>query len=210
MRRSKPLFAIATGVALFSLAACGGSGSDDGDTPTNDRTFKGTEETIAKDAERQGPAPEVDGAATGGTITVYLPSDPGPTDLDPTGGWSVTGNSIQQALVNRSLTQYARDNESGEMILVPDLAEDLGTPNDDFTEWTFTIRDDATWETGDRSPRKRSPSALPARWTPSSSRPAPVRSTRRTSSRARTSTPAPTPTRARSGTASRSTTTPAP
>ena len=149
MRRSKPLFAIATGVALFSLAACGGSGSDDGDTPTNDRTFKGTEETIAKDAERQGPAPEVDGAATGGTITVYLPSDPGPTDLDPTGGWSVTGNSIQQALVNRSLTQYARDNESGEMILVPDLAEDLGTPNDDFTEWTFTIRDDATWETGD-------------------------------------------------------------
>ena len=34
------------------------------------------------------------------------------------------------------------------MILVPDLATDLGTPNEDFTEWTFTIRDDATWEDG--------------------------------------------------------------
>ena len=33
-------------------------------------------------------------------------------------------------------------------MLVPDLATDLGTANDDFTEWTFTIRDDATWEDG--------------------------------------------------------------
>ena len=76
------------------------------------------------------------------------PDDPGPEDLDPTNGWSVTGNSIQQALTHRSLTQYARDPETGEMVLVPDLAVDLGTPNEDFTEWTFTIRDDATWEDG--------------------------------------------------------------
>ncbi len=60
----------------------------------------------------------------------------------------MTGNSIQQALVNRSLTQY-RIGDDGEIVLVPDLATDLGTPNDDYTEWTFTIRDDATWETGD-------------------------------------------------------------
>ena len=30
---------------------------------------------------------------------------------------------------------------------VPVLADSF-TPNDDFTEWTFTIRDDATWEDG--------------------------------------------------------------
>ncbi len=61
----------------------------------------------------------------------------------------MTGNSIQQALTNRSLTQFARDPETGKMLLVPDLAVDLGTPNKDFTEWTFQLRDDATWETGD-------------------------------------------------------------
>ena len=95
------------------------------------------------------PAAEIEGATEGGTITVHLPGDPGPTDLDPTNGWSVTGNSIQQALTSRSLTQYAKDPETGTMELVPDLATDLGTPNEDFTEWTFTIRDDATWENGE-------------------------------------------------------------
>jgi peptide/nickel transport system substrate-binding protein len=68
--------------------------------------------------------------------------------MDPTDGWSVTGNSIQQALTSRSLTQYSRDPKTGEMTLVPDLATDLGTPNEDFTEWKFTIRDDAKWEDG--------------------------------------------------------------
>lgn len=146
MRRSKPIAVIA-GAALFALAACGGSGDSGEDGENADGGFRDADTEIPKDAEAQGPAPEVEGASEGGTITVYLPSDPGPTDLDPTGGWSVTGNSIQQALVNRSLTQYRRDAD-GKMILVPDLATDLGQPNEDFTEWTFTIRDDATWEDG--------------------------------------------------------------
>ena len=146
MKRNKPLALVAT-AALLSLAACGGGSSDDGDGDSGtDRTF-GDQEGGTKDAERQGPAPEIDGAATGGTITVYLPGDPGPDTLDPTAGWSVTGNSIQQALTSRSLTQYARDDQ-GQPVLVPDLATDLGTPNEDYTEWTFTIRDDATWEDG--------------------------------------------------------------
>ena len=41
-------------------------------------------------------------------------------------------------LVTRSLTQYDYDPETRQMVLVPDLATDLGTPNDDFTEWKFT------------------------------------------------------------------------
>ena len=146
MRRTKPL-AVVAGAALFVLAACGGGGDDGDDGPGGDASFTAAAD-IAKDAERQGPAAEIEGAAAGGTITVYLPGDPGPDNIDPTNGWSVTGNSIQQALTSRSLTQYARG-EDGNMILVPDLATDLGTPNDDFTEWTFTLRDDATWENGD-------------------------------------------------------------
>jgi peptide/nickel transport system substrate-binding protein len=146
MRRTKPLAIVAT-AALLSLAACGGGGGDD-DSPSADNTFRNADTDIAKDPELQGPAEPIEGATEGGTVTVYVPDDPGPEDLDPTNGWSVTGNSIQQALTHRSLTQYKRT-EDGTMILVPDLAEDLGTPNDDFTEWTFTIREDATWETGD-------------------------------------------------------------
>ena len=146
MKRNKPL-ALVAGAALLTLAACGGGGSDEGSNGSgSEREYTG-QEGGTKDAERQGPAPEIDGAAQGGTITVLLPGDPGPDTLDPTGGWSVTGNSIQQALTHRSLTQYARD-ENGQPVLVPDLATDLGTPNDDYTEWTFTIRDDAKWEDG--------------------------------------------------------------
>jgi peptide/nickel transport system substrate-binding protein len=147
MKRNKPL-ALVAGAALLTLAACGGGSSDDGGSngSGSDREFGG-QEGGTKDAERQGPAADVEGATPGGTITVYLPGDPGPDSLDPTGGWSVTGNSIQQALTSRSLTQYVRD-EEGQPVLVPDLATDLGTPNEDFTEWTFTIREDATWEDG--------------------------------------------------------------
>jgi peptide/nickel transport system substrate-binding protein len=147
MKRNKPL-ALVAGAALLTLAACGGGGSDEGSTGSGTEREFGGQEGGTKDETRQGPAPEVEGAAEGGTVTVYLPGDPGPDTLDPTAGWSVTGNSIQQALTHRSLTQYARDPETGDPVLVPDLATDLGTANEDFTEWTFTIRDDAKWEDG--------------------------------------------------------------
>ncbi|MBL0747645.1 ABC transporter substrate-binding protein [Nocardioides baculatus] len=137
-------------VALLSLglAACSGdpAGVADAAAPPAPRTFH-KQVVGGKDARRQAPAAEVAGATSGGTITVYLPGAQGPDTLDPSGGWSVTGNSIQQALISRSLTQYA-PGPDGHPVLVPDLATDLGTHNDDFTEWTFTIRDDATWEDG--------------------------------------------------------------
>lgn len=139
--------AVLTVAALLVLAACSGAPVPDrpGHTGTP-RTYR-VLPAATKDPDRQGPAPEVAGAAEGGTITVHLPGAPGPDTLDPTGGWSVTGNAIQQALVSRSLTQYAQD-AAGRPVLVPDLATDLGRHNHDFTEWTFTIRDDATWEDG--------------------------------------------------------------
>ena len=147
MRRSKPL-AVVAGAAMFALAACGGGGSTESGSGGEERQF-GASDEITKNEGMAAPAAEIEGATKGGTITVQLPGDPGPTDLDPTNGWSVTGNSIQQALTSRSLTQYAKNPETGAMELVPDLATDLGTPNEDFTEWTFTIRDDATWENGE-------------------------------------------------------------
>jgi len=146
MRRSKPLAVVAV-AGMLTLAACGGS-SDSGNKGATDTASFGAQDAVAKDAKRQGPAPDVEGATTGGTITAYLPGDPGPNDIDPTGGWSVTGNSIMQDLAMRSLTQYAYDPASKTMVLVPDLATDLGTPNADFTEWTFTLKDGLKWEDG--------------------------------------------------------------
>ena len=156
MRGSRPLVVVLVASLLtltltLALAACSG-GPQEG--PTSDRpvpvpkagTYR-VQAATTKDAASTGPAPAVEDATSGGTITVYLPGAPGPDTLDPTGAWSVTGNAIQQALVSRSLTQYARGDD-GQPVLVPDLATDLGRPNDDFTEWTFTIRDDATWEDG--------------------------------------------------------------
>ena len=112
MRRSKPLAALA-GVALFALAACGGSGDDGGHRTGTRTTSSRRRNGFTKNPEAQGPAPEVEGATEGGTLTVYVPGDPGPTTLDPTEGWSVLGNSLQQAWMNRSLTQYLLNPETG-------------------------------------------------------------------------------------------------
>ncbi len=147
MLRKKSL-AVVAGFAMVTLAACGGSGGSGTSGGGDNGEFIDPESEFAQVNDAEGPAPEVEGAQTGGTITVLIPSDPGPEDLDPTNGWSVLGNSIQQALTNRSLTQYRRNPDSGDMELVPDLATDLGTPNEDFTEWTFTLKD-TKWETGD-------------------------------------------------------------
>ena len=136
------------GVVLLSLAAACSSGPEQDRPADRGPTSSFVPQAVgSKDPGRTGPAPAVPGASEGGTLTVYLPGTPGPDTLDPSGGWSAPANAIQQGLVSRSLTQYARGAD-GEPVLVPDLATDLGRHNDDFTEWTFTIRDDATWEDG--------------------------------------------------------------
>jgi len=147
MRRSKAVVAAVAGAALFTLAACGGGG-DEG--PSGNASFsEGAAGGTGKDATAVGPAPEVEGAQTGGTITIKTPDpDDGPTSLDPAGLWSVTDNAIAQDLLFRSLTTFRRDATSGEYILVPDLATDLGRPSDDFKTWTFTLKDGIKWEDG--------------------------------------------------------------
>ena len=148
MRRSKAMVATVAGAALFTLAACGGNGNE---TPSGNGSFtEGASAGKPKDATAQGPAPEVEGAQTGGDITVLLPDpDDGPTSLDPAGLWSVTDNAIAQDLLFRSLTTFRRDAASGAYTLVPDLATDLGTPSADFKTWTFTLKDGIKWENGE-------------------------------------------------------------
>ncbi len=149
MRRNKAFVAAASVAAItLGLAACGG-GSSDGDSPGANFT-EGASSSGDKIPDAEGPAPEVDGAKTGGEITVLAPDpDDGPTSLDPAGLWSVTDNGIAQDLLFRSLTQFRRDAETGQYVLVPDLATDLGRPSEDFKTWTFTIKEGLKWENGD-------------------------------------------------------------
>lgn len=146
MRSRRALRTASAGVAFLALAV-GGCSTTDGGPGRAPSPKQEPVTAVTKAHDLRGPAPEVDGAVEGGTITVHLPGDSGPETIDPTAGWARAGNSILQALTSRSLTQYSRD-EEGRPVLVPDLAVDLGRPNTDFTEWTFTIRDDATWEDG--------------------------------------------------------------
>lgn len=149
MRFKKPVVALST-AALLALAACGGGGGEE-DSGANGDTGVDTENLGntggGMDPERKGPV-EIEGAEEGGTVTV-LTNLGLTTSIDPSDLYYVDTNAIMTNLVTRSLTQYVYDEESGSMTLVPDLATDLGTPNKDFTEWKFTIRDGVKWENGD-------------------------------------------------------------
>jgi peptide/nickel transport system substrate-binding protein len=143
MRLKKPIIAVST-VGLMALAACGGS---DNGPSVSDNTFKtGGNAGQATDANRQPPAPEIEGAQKGGVV--HVNSVNGLNSMDPTEAYYINTGSILAGLVTRSLTQYVYDKDNDQMILIPDLATDLGTPNDDYTEWTFTIRDGVKYENG--------------------------------------------------------------
>ncbi len=138
-----PVVRIAAAIATSALvlAGCDSAGTDN--------KPPGTPQSVLEnglDPSRQGPAPELKGAHVGGVVTGL--SSIGLFTMDPTEAYTFEAVSILSGLVTRSLTQYAYDAERGAMVLVPDLATDLGTPNDDFTAWTYTIRAGVKFEDG--------------------------------------------------------------
>ncbi len=148
MRLKTPL-AVTLAAGMMALAACGGgSDSGNGNDNSNDIDTSNLGNTgDGQDATRKGPV-TIDGAEKGGTVTV-LTTTGLTTTLDPSEVYYTDTGAIMQDLVIRSLTQYVYDPDTKTMILVPDLATDLGTPNSDFTEWKFTIRDGVKYENGD-------------------------------------------------------------
>jgi peptide/nickel transport system substrate-binding protein len=148
-RRSLAVPAVA---AVLALAACGG-GDHRSPPPPGIGTGAG-----GFDPDRRAPAAPIKGAVRGGTVTVLTTAalghngpDQVPAEtMDPTGSYFPSTSSILSGLVTRSLTQYVYDPDSGSMVLVPDIATDLGTPNADFTRWTFTIRDGVRFEDGSK------------------------------------------------------------
>jgi peptide/nickel transport system substrate-binding protein len=144
MRLKTPLVAVSS-AGLLALAACGGTGSSSG--PTASGTFKGGDTGDQMDASAKGPV-TISGATKGGTVTVYTLTGLQYT-IDPSEAYYVDSSSILSGLMTRSLTQYKYDPSSKQMILVPDLATDLGQHNDNYTQWKFTIRPGVKWQNGD-------------------------------------------------------------
>jgi len=140
VRNTKPQ-AVAAGVAVLALAACGG-----GEQTSPDARLSGSAAGQAFDPDRAAPAAAIEGAVAGGNVTALSYFDLG--SMDPTEAYRTETVSILSGLVTRTLTQYVYDPATGSMVLVPDIATDTGTPNADFTEWSFTIRDGVRFEDG--------------------------------------------------------------
>jgi len=145
MRLKKPMIAVSA-VALLAAAACGGGG-DSGGGANESGTFKtGGLAGQAQDPSRTAPAPDIPGAQEGGTVKVI--SQFGLNTMDPSEAYYTNTSSILSGLVTRSLTQYVWDEEQQDMVLIPDLATDLGQHNANYTKWSFTLRDGIKYENG--------------------------------------------------------------
>ncbi|MFD9729222.1 ABC transporter substrate-binding protein [Streptomyces sp. NPDC059072] len=81
----------------------------------------------------------------GGTLTV-LNNEP-QEDFDPARLYTSGGGNVP-SLVFRTLTTRNRESGAAGTKVVPDLATDIGKPNADATEWTYTLKDGLKYEDG--------------------------------------------------------------
>ncbi|MGH8939945.1 MAG: ABC transporter substrate-binding protein, partial [Actinomycetes bacterium] len=110
------------------LAACGGGGGDDGGG--DDGGAAGGEPT------------------KGGTLT-FLTVAEEIDHLDPQRNYTGEDLAFAGAYITRTLTSYQMSTDDAEAnTIIPDLATDTGTPNEDATSWQFTLKDGVTFEDG--------------------------------------------------------------
>jgi peptide/nickel transport system substrate-binding protein len=115
--------AVAVSAAL-ALSACGSDGDDTG----------------GADA---GNAPQRGGTLT--LLTVQEELD----HLDPQRNYSGEDLAFASGFLQRTLTSYKFSPDGEEATtLVPDLATDTGTPNEDATSWSWTLKDGLRFEDG--------------------------------------------------------------
>ncbi|MFC9278760.1 ABC transporter substrate-binding protein [Streptomyces collinus] len=135
--------AIVVAFAAGSLVLTGCSenkGSDSGANSKKDQKEASVQSkavTYADAAGSTGPAKDVAGAKSGGTITVY--QEAGLSHLDP--GQTYVSDAGQVAnLLFRRLTQFQED-DKGNISVAGDLATDAGKSSDGGKTWTFTLKD---------------------------------------------------------------------
>lgn len=137
----KRFTAVAATAVLLAAAGCGspaGSGSNN-----NEGEIKESAQQKVTDPAAKGPAAPVKDAKEGGTLSVLASATP--STLDPTASYYTDSTSIEK-LYLRALTTY--DIRDGAPVLVPDLAEDLGTVSADKLTWTFKIKKNLKYHDG--------------------------------------------------------------
>lgn len=119
--------AVLASVAAMTLAACGGSSDDakdDGGTAASGEPTKG------------------------GTLTFLTLQDQF-THLDPQRNYTGEDLGFASGYLHRTLNSYKFSTDGTEATsLVADLATDTGTPNEDATSWSWTLKDGLKWEDG--------------------------------------------------------------
>ncbi|MEG3629646.1 ABC transporter substrate-binding protein [Streptomyces poriticola] len=142
--------AILVAIAAGSLALTGCSentgGSSGKDSKEDQKKAKEQSQGVAylDAAASSGPAEEVPGAKSGGTVTVYQES--ALTHMDP-GQIYVSDAGQFSNLVFRGLTNFQEDGK-GNVAVVGDLATDSGKASNDNKTWTFTLKDDLKDQNG--------------------------------------------------------------
>ncbi len=114
--------------AAMALAACGGSSG--GGTGSSGNGGGGGEPT------------------KGGTLTFITLQDQ-IQHLDPQRNYTGEDLAFTSGYLNRTLNVYKLSTDGNTANeLQPDLATDTGTPNDDATSWSWTLKDGLKWEDG--------------------------------------------------------------
>lgn len=135
-----------TAVSALALSACSsGSGGGSSDDASDAPKVKQEGTTLGSKADSTGPAKEVPGAKSGGTVNVL--EREAFEHLDA-GQIYTSKDLIMQTLYNRSLTNYRIDSKSGKSTLVGDLATDTGTSSEGGRTWTYTLKDGLKFEDG--------------------------------------------------------------
>ncbi|WP_165396411.1 ABC transporter substrate-binding protein [Streptomyces sp. F001] len=135
--------AIVVAIAAGSLALTGCSenkGTNSNKDSKEDQKEAATQSkavTYADAAASTGPAEEVPGAKSGGTIQVY--QEQGLSHLDPSQIYVSDAGQVANLLF-RGLTNFQEDGKGG-VSVVGDLATDSGKSSDGGKTWTFTLKD---------------------------------------------------------------------
>ncbi|MDH6702963.1 ABC transporter substrate-binding protein [Streptomyces sp. MAA16] len=142
-QRARTARAVVIAFAAGSLVLTACSKNEGGKSNTNSKkdqkeaAVQSKAVTYGDETASAGPAKELAGAKSGGTITVY--QEAGISHLDP--GQIYVSDAGQVAnLLFRRLTQFSED-DKGNVSVVGDLATDSGRSSDGGKTWTYTLRD---------------------------------------------------------------------